>query len=396
MSGSPAGPGLASRLSVNVATPRVPSSVWGAFLRTMVVGAPSSALPLLGGPLVALPDHVVAAGHAAVAADARAPFNGAEDLRHAIAAKLARENDVIVDPESEVMVTNGAMHALLSTLAAYVEPGVDVIMSGPNFFAHRQVELLGGKPIIVPPGPGMRMDIERLDDAITPATKVMILINPGNPTGVVATPAELLAVADLARRHDLVVVSDEAYEKFLYDGSSHTSLASLPEAAGRTLTIHSFTKSYALRGSRVGFVAGPQEILAPVMKSVEWSCLAVNPYSQAMACAALTGPQDWLRDAYASFDRNRLLLLDALGNSDEYELVSPQGGPFLYVRLCTGGSAEAFCKFVLCEYGLPVIPGPEFGHPAPEGDFYFRLPFGGEEADIRAAIEALDRGRAHG
>ena len=207
------------------------------------------------------------------------------------------------------------MQAVACTLQAYIEPGDQVVMLGPGFFVHYLISFYGGEPRVVlcREEDGYHLDVDRLSAAITDRTKMLLLINPGNPTGVVYTTDELRQIAELAESHDLLVISDEAYERFVYDGNVHISIASLPGMDRRTLTVHSFTKCYGLRAGRIGYAAGDEDLVAPVAKAFEWATLTGNPASQAMAWAALAGPQDWIEDGMRALVDNRDLIRKAPG-----------------------------------------------------------------------------------
>ena len=226
----------------------MPSTIWSQDIAAVAKRRGADVISLAGGITDPLPPHVVEAGQAALAADRRPHSRGEARLREAISEKLLRDNDVSVDPESGVVVTNGAMQAVACTLQAYLHPGDQVLMLGPGFFVHYLIGFFGGEPRVVlcREQDGYRLDIDRLRAAITDRTKALLFINPVNPTGVVFTLEELQEIARLAESHDLLVISDEAYERFVYDGNVHTSIASLPGMDRRTLTIHSFTKCYGL------------------------------------------------------------------------------------------------------------------------------------------------------
>ncbi len=388
--GSPPAP---QRISAATgATPRVPSTIWAQDIAAVAKRRGVDVISLAGGITDPLPAHVVEAGAVALASDRRPHSRGEARLREAISEKLSRDNDVSVDPGSGIVVTNGAMQAVACTLQAYVEPGDEVVMLGPGFFVHYLISFYGGEPRVVlcREEDGYHVDVDRLRAAVTDRTKALLLINPGNPTGVVYTMQELQEIARLAESHDLLVISDEAYERFVYDGNVHISIASLPGMARRTLTIHSFTKCYGLRAGRIGYAAGHEELVGPVAKAFEWATLTGNPASQAMAWAALVGPQDWIKNGMQSLLDNRDLIRRRIEGSDLISTVVPQGATFYYLNFSRlGVGEEEFCRHLLARYGVPTVPGASFAGGDMQEGCYLRLPFGGSPEVIERAIRRV-------
>ena len=373
-------------------TPRVPSTIWAQDIAAVAKRQGVDVISLAGGITDPLPPHVVEAGAAALASDRRPHSRGETRLREAISEKLSRDNDVSVDPASGIVVTNGAMQAVACTLQAYVQPGDEVVMLGPGFFVHYLISFYGAEPRVVlcREEDGYHVDVDRLRAAITDRTTVLLLINPGNPTGVVYTMQELQEIARLAESHDLLVISDEAYERFVYDGNVHASIASLPGMARRTLTIHSFTKCYGLRAARIGYAAGDEILVAPVAKAFEWATLTGNPASQAMAWAALVGPQDWIEKGMRDLLDNRDLIRRRIEESDLISTVVPQGATFYYLNFSRlGVGEEEFCRHLLARYGVPTVPGASFAGGDMQEGCYLRLPFGGSPDVIERAIRGV-------
>ncbi|MCY4370560.1 MAG: pyridoxal phosphate-dependent aminotransferase [bacterium] len=367
----------------------MPSTIWAQDIAAVAKRHGVDVISLAGGITDPLPPHVVEAGAAALASDRRPHSRGDARLREAISEKLSRDNGISVDPESGIIVTNGAMQAVACTLQAYIEPGDQVVMLGPGFFVHHLISFYGGEPRVVlcREEDGYHVDVDRLRAAVTERTKVLLLINPGNPTGVVYTMEELQQIAELAESHDLLVISDEAYERFVYEGNVHVSIASLPGMARRTLTIHSFTKCYGLRAGRIGFAAGDSQLIAPVAKAFEWATLTGNPASQAMAWAALVGPQDWIEKGMRELVDNRDLIRRRLEESDLISTVVPQGATFYYLNFSRLGVGEdEFCNHLLARYGVPTVPGASFAGGEMQEGGYLRLPFGAGIDTIERAI----------
>lgn len=373
-------------------TPRVPSTIWAQDMAAVAKSRGVDVISLAGGMIGQLPPHIVEAGQAALEADRRSHSRGKARLREAVSDKLARDNGISVDPESGIVVTNGAMQALACAFQAYINPGDQVVMLGPGFFVHYLISFYGGEPRVVPcrEEDGYHLDADRLRSAITDRTRMLLLINPGNPTGVVYTMEELQEIARLAEEHDLVVISDEAYERFVYDGREHVSFASLPGMERRTLTIHSFTKCYGLRGARIGYAAGRRALVDPVASVFEWSTLTCNPSSQAMARAALDGPQDWFEKEIDGFVENRQLIQGRLHGANGISTLLPEGATFFYLNFTDlEVGQEEFCGHLLARYGVPTVPGTSFAGGEQQEGGYLRLPFGGSAATMERAVHGL-------
>ena len=344
-------------------------------------------LKLYGAPFWLPPDHVLEAAARAVTEVAGAPSSGLPELRRAIAVKMERDNGCVVDPEREILITNAAMHALSIVFTVLLDPGDEVVLLSPAFFFSGLIKLAGGIPVYVPTREEhlWQWDVAGLEAAVTPRTKLIIINTPANPTGYVASRDDLEAVADLARRRDLLVLSDEAYENMLYDGARHISFASLPGAKDRTISVFSFTKSHALKQWRVGFVAAPATMTPHLVKVLEWNVLACNHVAQRAALAALEGPQDWIRDISLRYQHFRDLMMTGLREAPKLSFVVPRGAPFLFIRVSElGVSGEEFMRFLLDEYGVPTDPGAPF-----EAGAYVRLSFGGEDRQVAEAARRI-------
>ena len=321
-------------------------------------------LPVMGSPREPLDPSVLEAVARAARDHVMPPAAGLPELRRALAVKLQRENGISADPESQILVTNGAKQALHVVLASLLEPGDEVAFPTPAYVFGGTIALVGGvsRPVPLCERDGYRWDPKRLERAITPHTKVLLLNTPANPTGFVAGPDDLRAVADVAQRHDLIVVVDEAYERLVYDGRSHTSLACLPEAADRTVTVFSLTKAHNLMGFRVGYVVGAAALIARATTLLEWMVLANNFLSQAAALAVLTGPQDWLVALKMRCEANRTRVSQALDGLEGLHAVWPGGGTAHFINVSgLGRDGEDLADRLLVEYGIPTAPGCVFG-----------------------------------
>jgi aspartate/methionine/tyrosine aminotransferase len=343
-------------------------------------------LGLYGSPHWLPPPHVLEAARVALKDRAGAPAQGLPALREAAASKLARVNGIDVEAE-QILVTNAANHGLWIVLTSLLDPGDEVLTFSPHYYYQGLIRLAGGVPTYAATRSedGWAWDLDALEHAVTAKTRVVIVNTPTNPTGYVATPADLAAIAELAQRHDLVLVSDEAYDHTVYEGNRHLSIGALELAAERTITICSCTKSYVMRHWRVGFVAAPERFISTFRKVLEWNCFHVNHVAQHAAAAAIGGPQDFVPVIAERFERCRDLMLSGLASAVGISFVQPAGGPFLFVNAdLLRGRATELRRLLLYEYGVATDIGTPFG-----SDRHLRLPFGGEFADVAEAAQRI-------
>ena len=355
------------------ALPRPGSSIWGERARHLRFKG-KEIFPLAGTPVEPLPPHIVEAGRQAIQEAYFPPSAGLPELREALAEMLASEVGREVSPE-EILITHGGMQAAYVVFTSLVDVGDEIIIPSPCFFFHDMLRLIRGVPILVPMSEeaGYRFDLDRIADAITPKTKAILVNTPVNPTGYVVTQEDLMSIADMAEAHDLTIISDESFDKSVYDGRKHRMMATLTDAYPRTITIRSFTKSYALPSWRVGYIFAPRAWIEVCRKVLEWMILTSNYVSQRVALAALQGPQDWLAGVREKFQRNRDLLWEGLDGISAISCVNPQGGPFLFPNVSRFSLPEEELAWKLLEdHGIPTTPGTYFDAPG-----HLRIPFGG-------------------
>jgi aspartate/methionine/tyrosine aminotransferase len=338
-------------------------------------------VPLSGTPAPALPDHVVDAVAAALARRMTTPpVNGLAALRRALASELERSTGGAADPETGVLVTNGAMQALGVCFRSLLEPGDEVVVPTPCFFFGGPIQRAGGVPVYVPSSEadGWRWDVDALERAVGPRTRAVMLCNPGNPTGTVPSPEEVAAVVSLAERHGLVVVTDEAYEAGVWQGAVLCSAFGL---ADEVVVIRSLGKSLSMPQLRIGMLAGPAHRVARCTRVLEWDCLRVNVASQEAALAALEGPRDWLDRIQSGLEDDRATAIEAVAATPGLTAVTPRAAPFLFVGSSSGDDLASQLE----QAGLPVVDGAAFEAPG-----YARLPFGGAAGAAAALRQALD------
>ena len=331
-------------------------------------------VPLHGTGAPALPDHVVDAVAAVLARRMTTPpVNGLGSLRRALAAELERTTARRVDPETQILVTNGAMQALGVCFRSLLEPGDEVVVPAPTFFFGGPIRTAGGVPVYVrsTEADGWRWDAEAIEHVVGVRTKALLVCNPGNPTGYAPSREDVAAVVSVAERHGLVIVTDEAYEASLWDGAPFTSAFGLGDDV---IMIRSLGKTLSMPQLRLGFLAGPAERVAACQRTLEWDCLRVNLASQEAARAALEGPRGWLEEIHA-------VAIAAVAATPGLTAATPFAAPFLFVGSPGDGLASQ-----LETVGLPVVDGAAF-----EGPGYARLPFGGAAEAQVALRNALDR-----
>jgi aspartate/methionine/tyrosine aminotransferase len=292
------------------------------------------------------------------------PAAGLPALREAIAAR----HDV--DPDREVLVTQGAMQAVNLILRTLLRrPGGNVVVPVPGFFFAEMVRRGGGEPRCVD-----GWDRAALAAAVDGETRAILFANPGNPTGYLPSADELRFVSSLGP----LVISDESYERFVYADASRP-FTSLREVWGpRAIMVRSLSKSHALADWRVGYIVAPDT--DELLHALEWECLHCAHLPQVVAAAALTGPQDWIEAALAPYADLRELALEAVAGAPSLAAARPDAGPFLFVDATALPDAEA----VLHGRGVPVVTGQAFGRPG-----FLRLPFGGERATLGRLCEVL-------
>ena len=333
-------------------------------------------------PAPALPQHVVEAVAGALGRPMRAPpARGLTPLREAVGRELRLTTGRIVDPDAELLVTNGAMQALGVCFRALLQPGDEVVVPAPCFFFEGPIRAAGGVPVYVHGSAldGWAWDPEAIERAAGPRARALLLCNPGNPTGHVPGPGEVAAAVRAAERKGLFVVTDEAYEAWLWDGAH---LASAFGTAPDVMVIRSLGKSLSMPHLRIGALAGPAERVEACARVLEWDCLRVGIAAQEAALAALTGPREWLDQVHANMADSRGVALAAVCATAGLTTSAPAAGPFLFL----GAAGRDTLADELAAVGLPVVDGRHFQAPGRA-----RLPFGGATNAREALGNALER-----
>jgi len=320
-----------------------------------------------GEPDFDTPDHIKQAAIEALQAGFTkyTPSSGIPELRQAISEKLAADNQLAYRA-GQIVVSNGAKHACYNAILATCQPGDEVIIPAPYWVSYPEmVRLAGADPVILPTMErhSWKMRAEDFENAMTPRTKMLILNTPCNPTGSVYTREELQAIVDVAAEEDIYILSDEIYEKLVYDDVKHVSVGSLSkEAYDLTITVNGFSKSYAMTGWRLGYLAAP-EAVAKAVDSIQ-SHTTANPssFSQRGALAALKGDQQALADMREEFDMRRNYMFDRVSKIPNVTAIKPQGAFYLLVNISQLGlTSQNFADRLLSKANVAVVPGAAFG-----------------------------------
>ena len=345
-----------------------------------------------GEPDFDTPAHIKAA--AAKALDSGktkyGPAAGEPKLREAIAQKLKTDNGLNYQSEN-VIVTNGGKHSLFNLMLALIDPGDEVIFGSPYWLSYPEmVTLAAGKSVILTTDAttDYKVTPEQLRQAITPKTKLFILNSPSNPTGMVYTPDEIKALAQVVVDADIYVVSDEIYEKILYDGAEHISIGSLGEAIfERTLISNGFAKAYSMTGWRLGYLAGPVEIIRSAISIQGHSTSNVCTFAQYGAIAALENSQDCVESMRQAFAQRRQVMLDRLNAIPGLSCSKPNGAFYLFPDISkTGLNSLEFSNALLETQQVAVIPGIAFG-----ADQNIRLSYATDMDTIQKGMDRLEK-----
>ena len=308
------------------------------------------------------PDALFDAMHEAV--DARriqyVPWTGLPELRAAIAAKLKTENGIDYDPDSEIIVTAGAQEALMVTLMALLDPGDHALTPSPHYEEYtRDAAILGATmiPVATTPESNFTINAADLEAAITPETKALVIVSPNNPTATVLPEATLREIAALAQARDLMVISDEIYEAYVFDNHRHISMGSLPGMRDCTVTINSFSKTFAMTGLRLGYIAAPAPIIQAMLPIHHALMICATSIAQYGGLAVMSQPRDWFKDVLKEYDRRRHLWMDAL-DSMGLPYSEPQGAYYIFIDIRpTGLSSAEFVRRAKEEAKLVFLPG---------------------------------------
>ena len=294
------------------------------------------------------------------------PASGDPELKLAIARKLTAENGLPTSAE-QVLVTNGGKQAIYNLFQVLLNPGDEVLIPAPYWLSYPEMaRLAGARPVAVPSSAadGFRLDLQALEAAITPATRLLVINSPGNPTGRVLSREELQQLAELVRSHPrLLVMTDEIYEYLLEEGVTHHSFAAVaPDLKDRCFMVNGFAKGWAMTGWRLGYLSGPASVIKAAAALQSQSTSNVCSFAQRGAIAAIEGSRDCVREMAVSYDQRRTLLVEGLQALPGITLVPPKGAFYAFPQLPEAcGDSVNFCQRALEQEGLAIVPGGAFG-----------------------------------
>ncbi len=316
--------------------------------------------------------------------------SGILELREAVSQHLERLYDISYDPETQIVITVGVSEALYLALTAVLDPGDEVIIPTPCFVSyHPEVQFAGGTPVTLPTKLEDQFQVRASDveKLITPKTKALLIGYPNNPTGAVMSRHMLLDLATLAEKHDLLVISDEIYDRLVYGEHEHICFATLPGMSDRTITLGGFSKNYAMTGWRIGYGAASPEILAAMRKIHQYTIMSAPTISQIAAIAALEHANDHVLEMVAEYDRRRKLIVSGL-NELGLSTFEPCGAFYAFPSITASGmDDETFADTLLAEEKVAVVPGNAFGA---NGQFV-RCSYATEYEKIEQALERMRR-----
>jgi len=317
-------------------------------------------------------------------------IDGTLELRQAIAEKLERENDIDADSQTEVTVTSGSQEAMFIAALGFLNPGDEALILDPYYPAYFEDTLLAeAMPITVSLNEeeNYRVNMDALDGKITKKTKMIWMCNPSNPTGHVSSKEDLEIIAEVAKRHNLIVFMDEIYEKLLYDNSKHISIGSLPGMESRTITVNGFSKAYAMTGWRIGYVVAEKKLSATLRKLHYHATLCPNAISQKAALAALTGSQGCVREMVKEYDRRRMLVINELDKIESLSYTMPKGAFYVFPNFSSfEESDEAMAVYLLKKAGVVTVPGSGFGK---AGEGHLRISYSVSYEPVREGMKRL-------
>lgn len=316
---------------------------------------------------------------------------GILELRKEIANKLKNDNHITVDPENGVVVTVGCKEAVLDVILAYVNEGDEVIIPDPGWLEYQYiVKIAGGVPVPVTlkEEEDFLMSPADIEAKITSKTKLLLINSPHNPTGSVLSKSHLEKIADIAIRHNLIVVSDEIYEKLIYDDAEHISIASLPNMSEHTIVINGFSKAYSMDGWRLGYVAGEATLINPIKKMHQYNTSSATSFAQYGGVAAYKDDQKAVCEMVKSFDDRRKLIISRLKEMSGVDCVGPKGAFYVFPSFKTlNYSSKELAVLLLEEAQIACVPGSAFGD---GGEGYIRLAYSTSYENIEKAMDRLE------
>jgi aminotransferase len=316
---------------------------------------------------------------------------GLLELREAIAEKLSKENNVKADAETEITVTVGGFAALYSTFQTVINPNDEVIVTEPSWPSYKGfIKLAGGIPIPLQlNAPNYPLDVNSLKEKITEQTKLVVINNPNNPTGAVYSLKQLKALASLAKKHDFLVLSDEVYEKIVFDNLHHHSIAGLTGMKKKTITVNSFSKTYAMTGWRVGYVVANEQITAGIRRVHSYAVSCVSPAFQKAALTALTTDHGCVQQMVRKYKERRDITVEALNDIPRLQCTKPKATFYLFPNVQQLDlSSTKLAEQMLKKAKVATIPGSAFG---PSGEGHLRMSIAVSKKDLLEAVKRIKK-----
>lgn len=343
-----------------------------------------------GDPNFATPDYICQAAIEAMREGHThyPPAQGDPELRAALA-ELLNEDHGQNYTADDILITTGASGAIFAAVAGLLNPGDQALLFNPSYSAYSDaVQMVGAEPVWVPLRADFHLDPDALEQAITPRTRLLVLNSPCNPTAILLSRGELEAVQDIVLRHNLVLLSDEVYDHLVFDDRPFVSALDLLELAERTLLAQSFSKTYAMTGWRLGYLAGKNSLVKPISAAQRTMHGAVSAPTQRAGLVAIGGVgQSWQREMHAAYDRRRRLGHEALSAVPRFNCALPEATFYFWVGVATSMPSAGMVDFFR-EHSVAVRSGSEFGT---AGEGYIRLTFAASDQDILGGIERLAR-----
>jgi len=347
----------------------------------------------VGEPDFVSPSHVLEAAKQAMDEGKThyTPNAGILELREGLAKKAKKDYSLLYDPQSEVLVTAGGTEAIFLALTALINPGDEVLVPNPGFVCYEpNILMAGGVPVSMPlfEENNFRLNVDVVTSLITDRSRVMILNFPNNPTGSVLSYNDIAGLAKLAVERDLIVISDEVYEKILYDNIKHHCLATFHGMRDRTIVVNSFSKTYAMTGFRIGYTLGPKELIASMLKCHQYVAACTNAPAQYAAVAALEGPQTFTENMVQEFDRRRHLLHSRLNEIEGFQYLLPKGAFYAFANVKEFGlSSEKFADYLFDKEKVVTVAGSSFGE---HGEGYLRFSYATAYDKVREALDRIE------
>jgi len=346
----------------------------------------------IGDPDFNTPEHIVEAAYRAALAGAThyTATAGTPEVKEAVATKFLRDNGIVCDPAAEVIVSVGAIGAVFAAVMAVTNPGDEIIVTDPNwpnYVSH--IMLPGGRLVPLPlrEENGFRASLDDIRAVTTDRTKALIINSPNNPTGSVLSAEELLEIGEFCVAKNILVISDEVYEKIIY-GKKHFSLGSVPEFRESVVTVNSLSKTYAMTGWRLGFACGPKSVIGNMVKVQEAATSCVSAVVQKAAVAALNGPQEPVDRMVTAYARRRKFFVDGLNKVPGFSCLKPDGAFYAYPNIKAFGMPSfELAMALLKEAGVATVHGSGLGQ---FGEGYLRMSFATSDANLHEALRRIE------